>query len=224
MAGPSSSSPDGRVALDAEGVARECDALEMDIAELRARYGQYFIGIERVPPIKQHAAIKRRAVILKDSFVRQTALKFRIQSIAARLLTYETMWTRTLRSIEEGTHRRDPSRRSSNTGEASALRKAEDLDLSTWDETPGPSASRPQSPKSDEAAMRRLFDLYLTAKERCGEDTSRLTYEALASSIRKKIPALMKQHGVKSVEFKVAIRDGRAVLRGVPGRTPSDEG
>jgi hypothetical protein len=64
--------------------------------------------------------------------------------------------------------------------------------------------------------IRAIYDAYLTAKKRCGEDTSALSLNAVADSLRKQVPTLMKQHNAKSVDFKVVIKDGKAVLRALP--------
>ena len=64
--------------------------------------------------------------------------------------------------------------------------------------------------------MKAIFDAYVTAKKRCNEDTSKLTFDQMAQTLRKQVPELMKAHNAKSVEFKVVIKDGKAVLRAVP--------
>jgi hypothetical protein len=64
--------------------------------------------------------------------------------------------------------------------------------------------------------IKAIYDAYVMAKRRCGEDTKGLTLDSVASTLRKQVPELMKQHQAKSVEFKVVIKDGRAVLRALP--------
>jgi hypothetical protein len=54
------------------------------------------------------------------------------------------------------------------------------------------------------------------AKRRCNEDVSALSLDAVATTLRKQVPELMKQHKARSVEFKVVIKDGKAVLRALP--------
>ena len=39
---------------------------------------------------------------------------------------------------------------------------------------------------------------------------------SVAANLRKQVPELLKQHNAKSVEFKVVIKDGKAVLKAVP--------
>jgi len=64
--------------------------------------------------------------------------------------------------------------------------------------------------------IKAIYDAYLMAKKRCGEDTRAVTLDSVASSLKKQVPELMKQHNAKSVEFKVVIKDGKAVLRALP--------
>jgi hypothetical protein len=67
-----------------------------------------------------------------------------------------------------------------------------------------------------EQKIKAIYDAYVMAKRRCGEDTSKLSLDTVASTLRSQVPALMKQHNAKTVEFKVVIKDGRAVLRALP--------
>lgn len=86
---------------------------------------------------------------------------------------------------------------------------------------PGAAAPRPPAPAgggggmSDEK-LRAVYDAYVTAKRRCQEDTSKLSYENVAATLRKQVPELLKQHNAKVVEFKVVIKDGKASLKAVP--------
>ncbi|HSB19463.1 MAG TPA: MXAN_5187 C-terminal domain-containing protein, partial [Anaeromyxobacteraceae bacterium] len=61
-----------------------------------------------------------------------------------------------------------------------------------------------------------LYDSYIAAKKTCNEDVSRLTYEAVAKSVQKQVPELLQRYKAKSVEFRVVIQGGKAVLKAVP--------
>lgn len=307
--------------------------LEGELAELRGAYEQYFMGNERIPPSKKHDAFKKRYMRLKNGQVRQTAVKFRLESIGQKLLTYERLWERTLKEIENGTYKRDLARVQRNQKLAERRKSAdadfdvdEDLDLSDLDEaddlasaiaaaersvaaakpaaapavapavkpvtgtvpavkpvtgavpaivpvTPAggvkpavapvaglkpvtnpfapaaapagppkitsgafPAVARPAvttpppvkaaapsggAPRAadgglSEQKIKAIYDAYVMAKKRCGEDTRALTLDSVASSLKKQVPELMKQHNARSVEFKVVIKDGKAVLRALP--------
>jgi hypothetical protein len=73
----------------------------------------------------------------------------------------------------------------------------------------------PPAALSDEA-LRGVYDAYLVAKKRCNEDTSKLSFEQLAQTLRRQVPELMKKHQARGIEFKVVIKDGKALLRAVP--------
>jgi hypothetical protein len=85
---------------------------------------------------------------------------------------------------------------------------------------PAAAATTPAPPaggaRMGDRQMRELYDAYITAKKRCNEDTTRLTFDAVAASVSKQIPEIMKQHKARSVEFKVVIKDGKAKLTAVP--------
>jgi hypothetical protein len=68
----------------------------------------------------------------------------------------------------------------------------------------------------DDAQMRALYAAYIAAKKSCNEDVSRLTYDAVARSVSKQIPDIMARFKAKSVEFKVEVKAGKAVLKAVP--------
>ncbi len=80
---------------------------------------------------------------------------------------------------------------------------------------PRPPAAGGSSGMSDDK-LRAVYDAYVTAKRRCQEDTSKLSYESVAATLRKQVPELLKQHNAKAVEFKVVIKDGKASLKAVP--------
>jgi hypothetical protein len=64
--------------------------------------------------------------------------------------------------------------------------------------------------------LRELYTQYITAKKQCGEDTSRLTFDAVAKTIQKQTPEIMAKFKAKSVEYKVVVKDGKATLKAVP--------
>ena len=121
-----------------------CNELESDLAELRAAYDLYFQGVDRLPPLKKHDLFKKGYAKLKGSQIRQTAAKFRIETIGQKLLTYERLWDRTLKEIENGTYKRDLAKlkrkdqrqhqKPKSADSDSAFDVDEDLDLSDLDD------------------------------------------------------------------------------------------
>jgi hypothetical protein len=83
-----------------------------------------------------------------------------------------------------------------------------------------PSGARPPVSASggglSDDKLKSVYDAYVAAKRQNKEDTSKMNYDSIAATLRKQVPELMKQHNAKSVEFKVVIKDGKAVLKAVP--------
>src|SRR5215470_2591250 len=88
-------------------VSQEVDSVEAALHALRGQYEQYFLGLEKRPPVKAHEQYKKRLAELRKVPSRNSALSFRIQSLQASTATYERLWTKTLQEMEDGTYRRD---------------------------------------------------------------------------------------------------------------------
>jgi hypothetical protein len=307
---------------NSEVAFQECEEVEADLAALKVAYEQYFLGLERKPPTREHDVLKKRVDKLKSSFVRNTAAKFRVQATHNKFLSYERMWTRTLQEIENGTFKRDVLKAKkrlwkpsapAGQGRASGPLELPEEDIPTdfdLDEAPAPvpafrppppppeavkpipfrgapavppapsvptvaplvptvaplvptvaplvptpargaPAVPPRPPAAPAAArppaearaavprppaapalrpptapsgpgglsddkLRAVYEAYVSAKKRNKEDTSKMSFDAVASTLRKQVPELMKQHNAKSVEFRVVLKDGKAVLKAVP--------
>ncbi|MBI3184486.1 MAG: hypothetical protein HYZ28_20310 [Myxococcales bacterium] len=205
----------------AETIAKECDELAADLTALKVAYEQFFLGMERRPPHQEHQAIKKRLTKLKSSYVRQTAAKFRLGTLATTLSSYERMWERTIQEMENGTYRRDLFKARLHTKARAAEPKPQPNEAQA-NELAKAAAKAPVAPAStgegglSDAKLRSIYDAYLMAKRRCNEDVSRLSYESVAGALKKQVPELLKQHNAKAVDFKVVIKDGKAILRAVP--------
>jgi hypothetical protein len=76
---------------------------------------------------------------------------------------------------------------------------------------PGP--ARPGN-LSDER-VRQIYTQYVETKRKTGESTAALTYDSLARSLRDSSEKLREKHRGRNVDFEVAVKDGKAVLRPV---------
>ena len=196
--------PNGTQQLPQERFADELDELDESIAALQVLYEKYFLGLDRRPPEQERKRVSVRMRELKEQMVRNTALKFRVNTLFAKLLSFERMWDRTLREIEEGTYKRDVFKAKMHMKDRSAPAEAKTA------------AAPPPPAEISDDKLRRLYDTYLVARQRCGEPTDGLSYESVASRIRAQVPQLMQKHKAKNIEFKVVIKGGKAVLKAIP--------
>ncbi len=72
----------------------------------------------------------------------------------------------------------------------------------------------PGAAELSEKRMRQIYVEYVDAKRRQNESTAAITYQSVAKSLRESGDRLRQKHG-KEVDFEVAVKDGKTVLRPV---------
>jgi len=195
--------PNGTQQLPQEKLSDDLDDLEESITALQVLYEKYFLGIDRRPPEQERKRVSTLMRQLRSTLVRNTMLKFRINTMFAKLISFERMWDRTLREIEEGTYRPHLYKAKLHMQERDQNKKKERAP-----------SSAPADISDDK--LRKLYDTYLVAKQRCGEPTTGMSYESVASRIRAQVPQLMEKHKARNIEFKVVIKGGKAILKAIP--------
>jgi hypothetical protein len=159
-------------------IATLVDELEDRVERLRAIYDQYFMGIERLEPLILKKDVERRIHLLRREQVRNTAMRFRLQTAVQRYNTFQQYWQRICREIENGTYTRDLARAAERFGDAALTamgrkrqkmferglaRRAERDAVRSPDAPPGPTpaqaAGPAASPRAEPPAMESLDDL-----------------------------------------------------------------
>lgn len=205
------------------------DEIEEQIEMLKVAYERYFNGVDRVPPTREHDAVKLAVRNLARMHTGSTAVRFRAQGLKARLVTYEQYWTRILLQIERGTFRRvlaeskrreleirhkrteEPAARPTPT--PSDAQPTAELDAPAAPSSRPPSAARVTLPDGiDAGEARALFKQFVAAKKAAGEPVSGLTYGRLVEKLAKEVPKLQEKHG-EAIRFEVATEGGKVRLR-----------
>ncbi len=78
--------------------------LEGRLQKLDRKFNFYFIGQDRVPPIKDFDLFKREVRLLTRERERSTSagLRFYVETFLQKFISYRTKWDRGLRDIEDG--------------------------------------------------------------------------------------------------------------------------
>lgn len=92
--------------MDSAELDNAISELETRVDRLRALYEQYFLGIERLEPLVPRKDVDRRIWQLRREKIRNTAKRFKLQTIIQRYNTLQQYWQRICREIERGTYRR----------------------------------------------------------------------------------------------------------------------
>lgn len=107
--------------MDATEIDRHIGELEEKLDRLRSLYEQYFCGIEKLEPQVPRKDLDRRIVLLRKEQIRNTAMRFKLNTIVQRYNTMQQHWNRVLREIENGTYKRDLARAAARFGVDEAL-------------------------------------------------------------------------------------------------------
>lgn len=199
-----------------EELAERIKQLESRLAVLRNKQEQYFLGVERVSPEKERDILKREIDDLKFIVGRNTGLKFQAQSLFNRFLSYERMWLRTEKEIEEGRYHRDIFKARLHAKRRSAGGEADDgfPEITEEEESPPPKPAAPAGLPTEDR-LRAVYQAYVAAKKQCKESVAGLSYEQVSAQLKQQVPTILEQTKAKAVDFKVVIKDGRATLRAV---------
>jgi hypothetical protein len=153
---------------------------EQESERLKVEFEKYFIGVERMPPTADRDTWKRRVLTLKSTGIQNTALRFRVQQLVAKMQAYDRYWTRSMKDIEEGRDRRQRFRLTLHERERAAaeLQKAAgragaaagdegdpDTSPATAPQGAGPRAAPPpgQAVITD-ARLRPVYEAFLKAR------------------------------------------------------------
>src|SRR6185436_12690664 len=85
----------------------DLNALDNKLRELKSAYDQYFLGMERFEPTRLRDEVANLVKKYSGVTIQNTSLKFRYNSLTARYNSFQALWTRTLREIEDGTYHRE---------------------------------------------------------------------------------------------------------------------
>lgn len=173
----------------------DLDQLEALIQQLKMAYERYFQGMERVAPMKNRDHLDAEMKRLKPRHGNSTERRFRLAALEQKIGTYRIYWDKILRQIEDGTFTRGR------------------FQPPTTQEIPIASAAASETPQIN-AAMQKLHDSYNEARAQAG--LSAVPIEQLAEAVKQQAAAIRTQHNVKSVSFKVTMKDGKPVLKAVP--------
>jgi hypothetical protein len=103
--------------LDPAEIGQLIGELEERVERLRALYDQYFMGIERLEPLTLRKEVDRRLWTLRREQIRNTGMRFKLETTIQRYNTYQQYWQRIVREIENGTYQRDLGRAAQRFGE-----------------------------------------------------------------------------------------------------------
>jgi len=184
--------------------------LEGEIRRLEAEFNMFFAGRLPRPPWETRARVNALVKRHDQSYIRNTADRFRFESLQARYQKFLELWDRQMTNRELG--KVGPGgRRTSPVGPPAPVSKNEQAqpDAGTV------RFSRDQQLSPDSQTVKQLFNRLAAAKQQVGETP--LAIDRLAALVRAQVDKFAKEG--KNVAFEVATKDGKVTLTA----KPSDE-
>ena len=191
-------------------LTEDLDALERSIRQIQIEWDKFFGGIEKKPPndmkTRLEALIRRHA----NAEIRNNTERFRYQTLTARYATLNELWSKKLRLREEG--------------KAFGVHglKAEALPPPPPPAPAGPKHAgahggraeqfRVQNPERDAATVRSLYESFLEARSRNGENAP-VKYESFQKLIGQQASRILSDKGGQAVEFRLEKKEGKVSLK-----------
>jgi len=216
--GSGSLNSDGMNSKRLKEIEDEIRQLDKDLDQLRALYELYFMGVERTEPLVARDKVRRRLRDLRDLKIKNNGVRFKLQSMQARMISFENYWGRIKRQRENGTYKRDKTHVKRQIEKQKSTAEAEAGAEKNTSAKPAKRSQRPIARSADdltEPKLKQIYSAYSMAKKQCGQKID-VSFKDLSNNLKKQVPRLIKSSGAKHVEFKVVIKQGKAVLKAIP--------
>jgi hypothetical protein len=168
----------------------ELEILSRKLMSLKLAYDQYFLGSRPREPVMLAGEVNKLVVTYANQAIKNTAMRFKFNSIVSRYQAFKRQWTDTLRKIEMGTYERHQFK-------------------AKLHERPAQQAEPVTRPAQD---RREIYEAFVEARQACGQSVSDLTASKLDQILDKQERELCERYGSGQVRFKVVVENGRAKL------------
>ena len=84
----------------------ELEILSRKLMSLKLAYDQYFLGSRPREPVMMSDEVRKLVITYSNQAIKNTAIRFKFNSIVSRYQAFKRQWTDTLRKIEMGTYER----------------------------------------------------------------------------------------------------------------------
>jgi len=208
-------------------VEEEIRKIDTDITKLKIQFDLYFGGSVPKPPTDQRDALDKQLKKLQFN-LKTSGERFLYNSVLNKFNAYSELWLKQLRVKEEGAHLHPVARRHAQQAGAAAGTSGGSNPSAA---PPTPAAGRrraPQGPgqaqdpswriptnRRDEAALKKLYDNFIAAKDRVG-DQKKPSFDSFAREIARHTAAIRGQVDCDTIDFKIYSKDNKVSIKAKP--------
>jgi hypothetical protein len=172
--------------------------LDVILRELKIKYDQFFAGALDRQPFELRVQAERIIDRLGKNPPGKFAPRFHFNSLVSRFNSFSELWSKTLRTMEEGDHR------SQSVAERFGLKER----LIT--------RCLVRDPEHDRADLHRLHSRFVAARERRGKRS--VSFEKFVRGIASQTRQLRVKHECSQIEVRVVESGDEVQIRARPGR------
>jgi hypothetical protein len=188
-------------------VADDLDEIENGIRRLQIEWDKFFSGVDKKPPTDARARLEAFIRRYAGAELRNNTERFRFQTLQARYNTFNELWSKRLRAMEEG---RIPGLHGRAASPALTPSRA-----------PAAASAAPEPVRlrdpGDADAVRDLFDRFLQARRAAGEDAA-VRFESFQKLIAEQASRILTEKGAQAVDFRLETKDGKVSVKAKPVR------
>ena len=187
----------------------ELDKFEDDMRKLKNSYDQFFLGIQKVPPMTQRRQLEAMIHEIGKQKMRDNTRRFRYNTLLSRYNQYREMWARKVREREEGPMEFNRRKAALDAPMAQPPAPAQRVTSGAADPYVKVAAA------TDGEEVRRLFEQIHDEHRKLGKAPN-LTFEQLSDMVKKQSELVRSRYNVNTVAFRVETVDGKVKLKAKP--------
>ena len=197
-------------------LAEDLDLLEKWIRQLQIEWEKFFAGTEKKPPVDLRTRVEKLLRQYAFGEIRNNTERFRYMNLTARYNTFNELWNKRLRAVEEGRPMGLHGRAAAQAVDA-MLQHALEHPLLPLAPPPPQSEFRVGSPERDTQAVQGLYERFMEARRQAGE-AGAVKFESFQKLIAQQASRILSERGAKAVDFRLETKDGKVSLKAKPVR------
>jgi len=198
-------------------INEDLDYLDKSIRQLQIEWEKFFGGMEKKPPMDLKAKVEIVVRRYAGTEMRNNTERFRYQNLTARYNTFNELWQKRLRALEEGrvmgmhgARSAAPSHMPPPPEPTPAARAA-----ARAARPPAADGFRIENPKGDTVQVRALYRQFVDERKKVGE-TAAVSYDNFERLISQQATKILTEKGAAAVDFRIENKDGKVSLKAKP--------
>jgi hypothetical protein len=199
---------------DAEKTQALADDLERKIQRCKREYDLWFYGTNSKPPHELRSQLDRHVRLLRNKLPKRTADAFKIGVILQKYQSLVELWDKSQRKMEEGGG--VPWMAQGHRNPLHELQEANERRQEEGRQRVKSAYVARVKGEGDEDEMRKVFNSYVAAKKKVGQDVSGASFDKFRQALGKQTEQIISSGKGKAVAYRIEISDGKVAIKAKP--------